>query len=238
MTEPDVYSFLLGMRALAGGLPDGWSERPSIPTETSIDPDDVDDSDCPPGFVVRSIISPIPEMHDADARRRWHREHNGEQAVRLRELWNNIRSSFDDDLASRVDEKLQEAIGIQGRQSLDTLDQAEKLAGNLRELVGLIKNAPPKKANGADGDDKTQPSLDARALAVLLEHPDWTDTKIAEMVDCNRTSLYRCDRFRAARALSKADGIDSQARGSKSDGHVEAWEDGHDEDLEDGEDER
>jgi hypothetical protein len=69
-----------------------------------------------------------------------------------------------------------------------------------------------------------QPSLEARALALLTDHPDWTDTRIAEVLQCNRGSLYRLDKFKAARELLKRDGIASADHGSRADGRIEAWE--------------
>lgn len=38
-----------------------------------------------------------------------------------------------------------------------------------------------------------------KALATLVAHPEWNDAKIAEHVGCSRISLYRWDRFKAAR---------------------------------------
>lgn len=68
------------------------------------------------------------------------------------------------------------------------------------------------------------PSLEARALAVLTDHPDWTDTKIAETLHCNRTSLYRLKKFTAARELLKQDGKATMLRGSKpKDVNLDAW---------------
>ncbi len=37
------------------------------------------------------------------------------------------------------------------------------------------------------------------ALAVLVSHPEWSDTAIAKHVGCGRTSLYRWPRYVAAR---------------------------------------
>lgn len=65
-------------------------------------------------------------------------------------------------------------------------------------------------------------SGEAKALALLVEHPDWTDKQIADAVPCSRTSLYRWDRYRAAR---KATGGEIPPSGEKSaDGSVEAWD--------------
>lgn len=72
-------------------------------------------------------------------------------------------------------------------------------------------------------DNAEQPSLEARALAMLTDHPDWTDTRIAEAIQCNRSSLYRLGKFKAARKLLKRDGMASADRGSIADGRIEAW---------------
>lgn len=40
---------------------------------------------------------------------------------------------------------------------------------------------------------------EAMALAVLADHPDWPDERIAELAGCNRSSLYRMPRYMMAR---------------------------------------
>jgi len=68
-------------------------------------------------------------------------------------------------------------------------------------------------------------SKEAMALALLVQHPDWTDTEIAEAVPCRRQSLYDWQRFRMARQTLKQTGKKSMPKGSKSaDGGVEAWD--------------
>lgn len=42
-------------------------------------------------------------------------------------------------------------------------------------------------------------SKKSRALALLIEHPDWSDTKIAQAVPCSRTTLYSWHEFKMAR---------------------------------------
>jgi hypothetical protein len=65
----------------------------------------------------------------------------------------------------------------------------------------------------------------ARALALLYEHPEWSDGDIAERVPCNRTSLYRMEKYQAARTLLKQGRMD-RSHGSKSrEGDIEAWDD-------------
>jgi len=67
-------------------------------------------------------------------------------------------------------------------------------------------------------------SAQAKALAILVEHPEWTDTRIAKAVPCSRTTLYRWPRFREARAAMKV-GRASMSRGSKYTGeNVESWD--------------
>jgi hypothetical protein len=73
-----------------------------------------------------------------------------------------------------------------------------------------------------------QPPLDpqAHALALLVQHPDWTNTQIAKAVGVNRTTLYDWPRFKAARAAYKRANKDRLPRGCKSqDRDVEAWDD-------------
>jgi len=71
-------------------------------------------------------------------------------------------------------------------------------------------------------DTVTEVSKESRALIILLDHPDWTDAEIAKGVPCNRTSLYRFDKFNAARSAQKATAFDSRPKGSKYDGNLEA----------------
>lgn len=76
--------------------------------------------------------------------------------------------------------------------------------------------------DGTPGGDAL--SGEAKALALLVKHPEWTDTKIAETVGCHRTTLYNWPRFVAARAAMK-DGRASTPRGSKYAGDgVESWQ--------------
>ena len=66
---------------------------------------------------------------------------------------------------------------------------------------------------------------EAKALALLQQHPEWSDAEIAKRVPCNRSSLYRMRRFQAARAWLKEQRND-RPRGYKSDdGMIEAWDD-------------
>ncbi len=61
------------------------------------------------------------------------------------------------------------------------------------------------EAKGVSGDgDKTELTGEAKALALLVQHPEWNDTEIASHVPCSRTSLYRWPRYTAAREALRA----------------------------------
>jgi hypothetical protein len=104
----------------------------------------------------------------------------------------------------------------------------EELAGPQKKVVdgGVSIIGPPELLSAKTDQAEEQPSLESRALALLTDHPDWTDTYIAESLNCNRTSLYRLPNFVAARELLKRDGIASQPRGSRTDSRVDAWDNG------------
>lgn len=57
-------------------------------------------------------------------------------------------------------------------------------------------------------DDKAAPAGKASkvslALALLLEHPEWNNLKIAEVARCSAVYLSQSKRFKAARKESKA----------------------------------
>ncbi|MDC0935894.1 hypothetical protein OAS39_06380 [Pirellulales bacterium] len=131
--DVEIYSLVWTMRGLAASLPEGWRDRPSAPVKTFHDAN---------GGVVSSAL---PAMNDVEARRRWHRERNGERARKLRDCWAALRGRFGDALATRVDAALERAVGIQGRQSADTLGDAQELADDLRELAELLKASEPRR---------------------------------------------------------------------------------------------
>ena len=67
---------------------------------------------------------------------------------------------------------------------------------------------------GATGDGMETPKAitpttdtltgEAKALAVLVQHPEWNDKQIAEAAGCSRTSLYRWGKFKAAREVLRS----------------------------------
>jgi hypothetical protein len=90
---------------------------------------------------------------------------------------------------------------------------AELLIGWLEELAKELEAAATAATLSAEG----------RALAVLVQHPDWPATQIAKAVGCHRGHLYRCQNFVAARKFLR--NSSQIPKGSKSPGgDLEAWE--------------
>lgn len=83
-------------------------------------------------------------------------------------------------------------------------------------------------------DEATQPKADtdknvsaeAKAMAILIDHPDWSDTRIAKEAGIYRTTLYGLPKFVKARRLLKEQGKKFLPRGNKDGetGNMEAWE--------------
>jgi len=94
-------------------------------------------------------------------------------------------------------EAISKALGKLGgaRRGNASPDDLRAAARHMRKCAGIngVKSAAKTK--------QKQPSLEARALAMLTDHPEWSDTKIAGELQCSRTSLYRFSKFTAAREL-------------------------------------
>jgi hypothetical protein len=73
---------------------------------------------------------------------------------------------------------------------------------------------------------KTRGKLLHHAVALLLEHPDWTNKQLAANLGCNAKSLSRFDRLKEMRRAMAA-GRQDRPRGWKDGrtGHVEGWDD-------------
>jgi hypothetical protein len=103
-----------------------------------------------------------------------------------------------------------------------------------RERAKVLRQPPPGREFEGGGQPaepaaKSGISLDAKALAVFIEHPDWTKKTIASHLACNEKSLTpkRCPKLAAAIAAHKSpiDPGRRRLRGSKdADGNLEAWE--------------
>jgi hypothetical protein len=91
---------------------------------------------------------------------------------------------------------------------------------------GVAQAFPPvRPAEAASAHAGTPLSKEAKALAALVDHPEWNDAQIAEAAGCHVKSLYRMPKFVSAKALLRA-GKDQLPTGSKDkdDGSVEAWD--------------
>jgi hypothetical protein len=76
-------------------------------------------------------------------------------------------------------------------------------------------------------------SKEAKALAALTDHPDWTDEQIAEAAGCKRQSLYRMKKFTAAKRLLKGGKSDFPVgKKNRDTGTVDAWDNDSDDDNE------
>jgi len=92
------------------------------------------------------------------------------------------------------------------------------ILANLRAVRGWCEDQLEPSAD--DGPEVSKANL---ALAILADHPEWSDKKIAEEAGCSRTSLYRWPKYRKAREILKA-GKEAIPRGEKSaEGDMEAW---------------
>ncbi len=96
--------------------------------------------------------------------------------------------------------------------------------------------APPREvaAYAAGGGSQAtlepeRPSKEVLALVLLSVHPDWSDTQIAKVAGCNRTTLYTFKKFMVAREILR-EGKNDLPRGSKfPDEGMEAWDNEGDE---------
>lgn len=58
----------------------------------------------------------------------------------------------------------------------------------------------------AQGGDKPAEAMsdEAKALALLVEHPDWSPADVAKAVGCSRQNLYKMKKYQTARKAMKA----------------------------------
>ncbi|MCI0629275.1 MAG: hypothetical protein L0Y44_01310 [Phycisphaerales bacterium] len=94
----------------------------------------------------------------------------------------------------------------------------------MRARIGASVQKPSKRqASGLTGE--------AQAVALLVQHPEWTDSQIAEAVGCARTSLYRWPKFTISRAaLEQGRGGIATGRKDAQTGDLEAWDEDEDQD--------
>lgn len=99
-----------------------------------------------------------------------------------------------------------------------------------RRAVAMASKIPPADPPAADDPPAAQDNaleLQDRALALLVRHPEWSDSKIAKTVGVSRTTLYKPSwlAYQRARETLRA-GKQAMPRGSKDaeTRSVEAWE--------------
>jgi hypothetical protein len=83
-----------------------------------------------------------------------------------------------------------------------------------RQPAPSAEETSPEGALKAPGVSVSKTSL---ALAVLVEHPDWSVTRIAKEVGCDRVTLWRSEAFRKARSVLRQ-GKSETPRGTKATG--------------------
>lgn len=105
---------------------------------------------------------------------------------------------------------------------------AQVITALLDRLVDTPSAAekPSDKPVGRAGGPAASMDNEAKALALLAMHEDWTVTDIAKSLGVNRTTPYDWPRFKAALAVRKASRRDRLPRGRKDGkGNLDAWRD-------------
>ncbi|NLS94465.1 MAG: hypothetical protein GXX96_20095 [Planctomycetaceae bacterium] len=81
---------------------------------------------------------------------------------------------------------------------------ADHLAAMIADEATRAARAASEEQNGETTSQKTTKPTEGltgeeKALATLVAHPDWSDTKIAKHIGCHRTTLYKWPKYIAAR---------------------------------------
>lgn len=115
------------------------------------------------------------------------------------------------------------------------LPEWTRLRAYLVELCGVAKENLPHLTCGdimvilrrEAGAHDAVPNMsgEARALAILTDHPDWPNWRIANEAGLHEKSLYKFKQFRRARKMLKDSGRAGLLRGFKTkDGDIEVYE--------------
>lgn len=62
----------------------------------------------------------------------------------------------------------------------------------------------PKLVQFVDAEPEDVVSKEAKAVAILMDHPEWSDSRIAAEVPCHRATLFTWPKFVAARKAMKS----------------------------------
>jgi hypothetical protein len=94
----------------------------------------------------------------------------------------------------------------------------------MRARIGAsVQKSGKRKGSGLTGE--------AQAVALLVQHPEWSDSQIADAIGCARTSLYRWPKFTISRAaLQEGRGDIATGRKDADTGDLEAWDEDEDQD--------
>jgi len=120
-------------------------------------------------------------------------------------------------------------IELAGRSAKQLAKKFEDIAQETQRAFATEKPAGKGEQGSGEkaGDTQRADGLtgEALALAMLVKHPEWSDTKIAKAVGVYRTTLYDWPNFKKAKEVLK-EGKKELPRGSKNGdtGDVEAWE--------------
>lgn len=119
------------------------------------------------------------------------------------------------------------AIHPDGSASLqEEADEVEDLDLRDPDFEAPEVDVPPDQASV--GQVPTPPkglTKKAMALALLADHPDWTNERIAKAVGCHPKYLSQLPQFKAAKRAIRASGRGQMPHGSKTvEGDIEAWE--------------
>jgi hypothetical protein len=130
----------------------------------------------------------------------------------------------------------------QGKRSLDEvrhdlLRLKDWIEARIAESAGIAPAAagdtrPIAEVQTVDLETELKPL--ELALALLVNHPEWTDTRIAAAVGVSRTTLYKpsWEKYQKAREAIRAtrDELPKGAKGKES-GRIEAWDSDNDSDA-------
>ncbi len=119
--------------------------------------------------------------------------------------------------AKELDEKLMDlAVLIKKVPELIDRTYISQIQGAINNMVGRHGTLQGQWINSllrplsyvretleAGGGNPAALTLEARALALLVQHPEWTNAQIADAVPCARTTLNTWSRFMAARKAQK-----------------------------------
>lgn len=130
--------------------------------------------------------------------------HNGVRCIELRLPASTSRQDSQDDYPLKGHPALKDGV-IQRNGATYWLEEPAE------------EKAKPKLVLFVDAEPEEVLSKKYRALAILAEHPDWSDTRIAAEVPCGRQTLYTWPEFVQAKNLTRKEGRAKYQRDSVND---------------------